>query len=457
MSTDLAPPQDLSVPIEPDLSPNAVTVLEHRYLMRDNDGHVTETPAELFRRVAKAVAQPEGMWGASPQERQRLEHEFYRLMATRRFLPNSPTLMNAGRRLGMLSACFVLPLEDSISDIMETARQIALVQRAGGGTGVDLSALRPKGSIVRSSGGTTDGPLSFLKMLSAVTEAIQQGAFRRGANMGIMRVDHPDIVAFIDLKSDLAQVTNFNLSVAVTDDFMTALEADPYKLHVVVNPHSGQTGVLAKDTGVPDYAGQPESHAGRYYAVRELWNRIVERAWQTGDPGLVFIDEVNRHNPTPHLGTIRATNPCGEQPLLPYEACNLGSINLAAFIKPPSPEAFGDRIDWGSLGDAVELSVRFLDNVVEANKYPTKEIEEATRATRKIGLGVMGFADLLFGLGVPYDSDDAVDLAERLGCYIRDAGWVTSEHLAESAAHFRAGKAACGIPNATASSCETPR
>ena len=273
-------------------------------------------------------------------------------------------------------------------------------------------------------------------MLSAVTDAIQQGAFRRGANMGLMRVDHPDILAFVDLKSDLAQVTNFNLSVAMTDDFMAALKTDPHRLHVVVNPHTGQSGVLAKDTGNADYVGQPESHADRYYTVRELWNRLVERAWQSGDPGLVFIDEVNRHNPTPHLGSIRATNPCGEQPLLPYEACNLGSINLAAFLKPPSDDAFTERIDWPALREAAELAVRFLDNVVEANRYPTKEIEDATRATRKIGLGVMGFADLLFGLGIPYDSEDAVEIAERLGCFIRDAGWVASERLAETRGTF---------------------
>jgi ribonucleoside-diphosphate reductase alpha chain len=208
-------------------------------------------------------------------------------------------------------------------------------------------------------------------MHSGVTDAIQQGAFRRGANMGIMRADHPDIVAFIDLKSDLCQVTNFNLSVAITDDFMAALKGDPHKLHTVVNPHTGQNGWLAKDNGTADYSVQTEVNADRYYTVRELWSRIVERAWQTGDPGLVFIDEVNRHNPTPHLGTIRATNPCGEQPLLPYEACNLGSINLAAFVNSPSHADFSDRIDWGPLGDVVELSVRFLDNVVEANKYPT--------------------------------------------------------------------------------------
>ncbi len=225
-------------------------------------------------------------------------------MTTRRFLPNSPTLMNAGRRLGMLSACFVLPLEDSIPDIMETARQIALVQRAGGGTGIDLSRLRPKGSIVRSSGGTTAGPLSFLKMLSGVTEAIQQGAFRRGANMGVMRVDHPDIIAFIDLKSDLAQVTNFNLSVAMTDDFMEGLKAEPQRVHVVVNPHTGQKGLIAKDTGARTTVVNRRSSTDRYFTVRDIWNRILERAWQSGDPGLIFIDEINRHNPTPHLGAI---------------------------------------------------------------------------------------------------------------------------------------------------------
>jgi len=436
MSTDLARTSDLPDLTEPELSPNAIAVLEHRYLMRDDDGKIAEKPVELFRRVAQAVAAPERSWDTTPLERQRLEHEFYQLMASRRFLPNSPTLMNAGRRLGMLSACFVLPLEDSIPDIMETARQVALVQRAGGGTGIDLSALRPKGSIVRSSGGTTDGPLSFLKMLSAVTDAIQQGAFRRGANMGIMRVDHPDVLAFIDLKSDLAQVTNFNLSVAVTDDFMAAVKEDQTKLHVVVNPHTGRSGVLAKEAGAADYARQSDRDANRYYTVREVWDRLVERAWRTGDPGVVFIDEVNRHNPTPHLAPIRATNPCGEQPLLPYEACNLGSLNLAAFLKPTGDGEVSERIDWIALRDAVELAVRFLDNVVEANQYPTKEIEQNTRATRKIGLGVMGFADLLFWLGVPYDSEHAVELADRIGRFIRDTGWIASTDLAETRGPF---------------------
>ena len=413
-----------------------MTVLEHRYLMRDDDGQVAETPAELLRRVAKAVAAAEAAWGANAAQCQRLEHEFYRLMATRRFLPNSPTLMNAGRRLGMLSACFVLPLEDSIQDIMHTATQIALVQRAGGGTGIDLSALRPKGSIVRSSGGTTDGPLSFLKMLAGVTDAIQQGAFRRGANMGIMRVDHPDIVAFIDLKSNLGQVTNFNLSVAMTDGFMETLKVAPHTIHALVNPHTGNSGVLTKATGLADYTGQPPTHAECYYTVGELWERIVQRAWQSGDPGLIFIDEVNRHNPTPHLGPIRATNPCGEQPLLPYEACNLGSINLAALAKPPSSVGFDDRVDWPALRETTELAVRFLDNVVEVNKYPTPEIQEATHATRKIGLGVMGFADLLFELGIPYDSEEALAIAERIGGFIRDTAWAACNRLAEERGAF---------------------
>lgn len=435
MSTDLAPSSDMPAAVEPDLSPNAITVLEHRYLMRDDQGRVVETPAQLFRRVAKTVADAEAIWGTCSQDRQRLEHEFYRLMASRRFLPNSPTLMNAGRPLGMLSACFVLPLEDSIPDIMETARQIALVQRAGGGTGIDLSALRPKGSIVRSSGGTTAGPLSFLKMLSAVTDAIQQGAFRRGANMGVMQVDHPDIVAFIDLKSDLAQISNFNVSVAVTDEFMKNLKANPQKTHGVINHHTGQCGRLVQDTGSADYA-KPGNGAGRYYTVRDLWTRIIERAWQSGDPGLIFIDEVNRHNPTPHRGAIRATNPCGEQPLLPYEACNLGSINLAAFTKPYLSQVAADRIDWPAIQETVELGVRFLDNVVEVNRYPTKEIDEATRATRKIGLGVMGFADVLFELGIPYDSEDALAIAEQLASFIRDAGSVASGRLAETRGVF---------------------
>ena len=428
--------QDAMAFVEPELTPNALTVLEDRYLMRDEAGQTAETPGQLFRRVARTIAAVEEKWGTPSEELDQLERALYSLMASRRFLPNSPTLMNAGRRLGMLSACFVLPLEDSIPDIMETARQIALVQRAGGGTGVDLSALRPKGSIVQSSGGTTDGPLSFLKMLSGVTDAIQQGAFRRGANMGIMRVDHPDIRAFIDLKSDLAQVTNYNLSVAITDEFMETIKANPDAPHVVLNPHTGERGCLNRETGAVDYAVELEVISDRYLTIGEVWNLIVDRAWQSGDPGLVFIDQINRHNPTPHLGPIRATNPCGEQPLLPYEACNLGSINLAAFFVHLADNTAGDPIDWNGLRQTAELAVRFLDNVVEANNYPTQEIHDATHLTRKIGLGVMGFADLLFLLGIPYDSEDALELAGRIGQFIRDAAWTASQQLAETRGTF---------------------
>ena len=442
MSTTLFQSRDQPDSVEPGLSPNAITVLEDRYLMRGEDGRVAETPSELFRRVANAVTAPERTWGASDDECVQVEGEFYRLMASGAFLPNSPTLMNAGRRLGMLSACFVLPLEDSIEEIMATARQIALVQRAGGGTGIDLSRLRPKGSIVRSSGGTTDGPLSFLQMLSAVTEAIQQGAFRRGANMGVMRVDHPDILGFIDIKSDLTRLSNYNLSVAMTETFMEALKLSPDEPHVVVNSHTGQEGLLSKrkDAATYDYGASSEDGEDCPYTVRDVWNRLVQRAWQSGDPGLVFIDEVNRHNQVPALGPIRATNPCGEQPLLPYEACNLGSINLSVFCDAHTAASGVDRIKWEALKQTVELAVRFLDNVVEVNKYPTPEIDAATRDTRKIGLGVMGFADLLFKLSVAYDSEEALQLADQIGSFIQETGWAASERLAEARGTFPAWK-----------------
>ena len=442
MSTIESQPRDQPETVHLDLSPNALTVLEDRYLRRDDDGRVMETPSEMFGRVARTVADVEKTWGATPQECQETANAFYRLMAGRCFLPNSPTLMNAGRRLGMLSACFVLPLEDSIEDIMSTARQIALVQRAGGGTGVDLSRLRPKGSIVRSSGGTTDGPLSFLRMLSSVTEAIQQGAFRRGANMGVMRIDHPDILAFIDVKAGPAGLSNYNLSVAMTDAFMDALRADPDAVHTVVNPHAGRSGALLKADDRAEYGdGASSGKGGEYYTVRDVWERIVQRAWESGDPGLVFLDEINRHNPTPHLGPFRATNPCGEQPLLPYEACNLGSINLAAFCDNGSDDSlYSLRIDWRGFRETVAQAVRFLDNVIEVNQYPTREIHEATRATRKIGLGVMGFADLLFRLGIPYDSDDVLAVAERIGAFVRETAWEASEQLAAVRGTFPAWK-----------------
>ena len=428
------------------LSSNALTVLENRYLNRNDQGEVIESPAELIRRVAHAVAAVESKWGLSEAAIAEVEQVFFDLMAERRFMPNSPTLMNAGRRLGMLSACFVLPLDDSIPDIMETARQIALVQRAGGGTGVDLSQLRPRGSIVRSSGGTTEGPLSFLKMLSSVTDSIQQGAFRRGANMGMMRVDHPDVLDFIDIKSDLSQVTNYNLSVSMTDAFMTQLQRDPHAPHVVADPNTGRRGFLRKSDRLADFDLLERVEGGEkvdaatlkkgYWTVREVWDRIVKRAWESGEPGLIFIDEVNRHNQTPQAFEIRATNPCGEQPLGPYEACNLGSINLDAFFRSGVGGDVSDRIDWDAMRDTVRSCVRFLDDVVEVNNYPTKEIDAACRANRKIGLGVMGWADLLFHLGIRYDSEEALDLARQIGHAVREAAWDMSTELAEQRGTF---------------------
>lgn len=418
------------------LSKNAVTVLENRYLNRDDHGKVIETPAQLFRRVAKHVASCEPKWGASAQATQEIEDTFFRLMAERQFMPNSPTLMNAGRRLGMLSACFVLPLEDSIPDIMETARQIALVQRAGGGTGIDLSRLRPRGAIVKSSGGTTDGPLSFLRMLSSVTDAIQQGAFRRGANMGMMRIDHPDVVAFIDIKADLTKVTNYNLSVSMTDEFMDKLRREPQALHVVRDPHTTKTAFLRKSTGRPHYGEVAPDKRGEFLTVRELWDHIIERAWATGEPGLIYIDEVNRHNQTPHVFEMRATNPCGEQPLGPYEACNLGSINVERFYKPGVRAGVKERIDWDKLRTCVRTCIRFLDDVVEINNYPTPEIDKACRENRKVGLGVMGWADLLFHLGVRYDSEEALDLAREVGGFIQKSAWEVGSELAEQRGCF---------------------
>ncbi len=417
-------------------SSNALVVLRDRYLERDQDGNLIEEPIRMFRRVARAVAGVESKWGLSGKAVEEVEQQFFRMMVERRFMPNSPTLMNAGRRLGMLSACFVLPLEDSIPDIMETARQIALVQRAGGGTGVDLSRLRPKGSIVASSGGSTEGPLSFLKMLSGVTDAIQQGAFRRGANMGMMRIDHPDILSFIDVKADLSKLTNYNLSVSMTDEFMETLHAAPHQAHRVINPHTKREGRILKDGDqvVYDSAGAAES--GPFRTVAEVWDRIVQRAWQTGEPGLIFIDEVNRHNQTPHVFEMRATNPCGEQPLGPYEACNLGSINLARFYKPGSRVGARDSIDWDALQKSVITSVRFLDDVVEVNNYPTREIHDACHQNRKIGLGVMGFADLLFLLGIRYDSEAALDLSREIGEFIQKTSWDASTRLAEQRGVF---------------------
>jgi ribonucleoside-diphosphate reductase alpha chain len=425
-------------PVNGELSENALRVLQNRYLKKDGQGRLDETPVELFRRVAKHVAGAE-----VEQARAGWSEKFFEMMWDRRFMPNSPTLMNAGRPLGMLSACFVLPLEDSISDIMETARQIALVQRAGGGTGVDLSQLRPAGSIVKSSGGTTEGPLSFLKMLSAVTDAIQQGAFRRGANMGTMRIDHPDVLQFIRIKEDLTKVTNYNLSCTVTDAFMERVKHDRSGMHIVRNPLTGQLGWLKKSDNRADYdapsAAGPESlgrDKSQYWTTGEVFDLIVQKAWASGEPGLIFIDRVNEYNPTPNVGEMTSTNPCGEQPLLPYEACNLGSLNLAAFHVPDPAGKGNGSLDWERLADTVQTCIRFLDDVVEANNYPTPEIDHMCRANRKIGLGVMGWADLLFKLDVPYDSEEALELAETVGGFIQKEAWDEDTRLAEEKGCF---------------------
>lgn len=409
------------------LTPNAVRVLENRYLKKDGKGVVIETPREMFERVARHVA-------AVEEDPDKWFGPFFDAMWSLKFVPNSPTMMNAGRPLGMLSACFVLPLEDSIRDIMETARQIALVQRAGGGTGIDLSKLRPKGSIVASSGGTTEGPLSFLRMLSGVTNAIQQGAFRRGANMGTMRIDHPDVVSFIRLKEDLAEVTNYNLSVTMSDAFVEQYQSDPSSLHVVVNPHDGERALLRRVDGEADYTAygrdMTDDEQAAYWNTGDLFDLIIEKAWLSGEPGLIFIDRVNEYNQTPNVGEMATTNPCGEQPLLPYEACNLGSLNLAKFVREDG------TIDYDDLGQTVRTAVRFLDDVVESNNYPTPEIDEMCRANRKIGLGVMGWADLLFKCRIGYDSDDALELAREMGSFIQETAWDADTELAEEKGCF---------------------
>ena len=416
------------------LTENALRVLHNRYLRKDDQGQVVETPVELFHRVADHVASVE-------TEAAQWSERYFEMMWSRRFMPNSPTLMNAGRPLGMLSACFVLPLEDSIADIMETARQIALVQRAGGGTGIDLSQLRPAGSIVRSSGGTTEGPLSFLRMLSSVTDAIQQGAFRRGANMGTMRIDHPDILPFVKLKEDLTQVTNYNLSCTVGDDFMERVRNDRGGLHVLVNPHDGRRALLRRTDERADYEAHAQLLAGEsldaadYWTVGDVFQLIVAKAWGSGEPGLIFLDRINEVNPTPNVGPMTSTNPCGEQPLLPYEACNLGSLNLAAF-HVAGGATLDESVDWDALEDTVRTAVRFLDDVVEVNNYPTPEIDAMCRANRKIGLGVMGWADLLFKLGIRYDSPVALEAAGRVGAFIREKAWDEDTRLAEEKGVF---------------------
>src|SRR3990167_2085299 len=345
------------VPIR--LSKNAEVVLKTRYLKKNEKQEVTERPEDLFGRVASTLAEIEKNWDTPQEKIEELEIKFYNMMSTGDFMPNSPTLMNAGREMGMLSACFVLPVEDSIEGIFSSIKNTAMIQKAGGGTGFDFSRLRPAGDFVKSSGGTSPGPLCFLKVFSDASDAIQQGAFRRGANMGMMRVDHPDIMDFIRYKEDLSRITNFNISVNMTNEFMDALKRDPKSVHYVVNPRSNERVPLKKKGAIDEY-----------WTVGEIFDEIIKRAHGTGEPGLCFIDNVNASNPTPHLGKMEATNPCGEQPLLPYEACNLGSINLANFVVGRKEKA---KFDWSRFRGVVHSCTRLLDNVVEANNYPIPE------------------------------------------------------------------------------------
>ncbi|SEM59355.1 ribonucleoside-diphosphate reductase class II [Syntrophus gentianae] len=387
------------------LDENALLVLRERYLLKDEAGNLLETPDELFRRVASAISRgedndPEG-------RREEMNEAFYQMMANLEFLPNSPTLMNAGRPSGQLAACFVLPVEDSLDSIFESVKLTAKIHQTGGGTGFSFSRLRPKNDFVQSSRGVASGPVSFIRVFNCATEAVKQGGARRGANMGILRIDHPDIEEFVSVKRDPAELTNFNLSVAFTDDFMHAYEEDGE--FPLINPRTKE--------------------AARTVKARKLLRLIAESAWASGEPGAIFLDAINRANPTPSLGEIEATNPCGEQPLLPYESCCLGSINLSRLVKD-------GEINWARLSELTHLGVRFLDNVIDVGTYPSGEIRDKTRGNRKVGLGIMGFAHVLIRLGIPYDSPDAARIGDKVMRFIERESKIASNRLAKKRGPF---------------------